>query len=209
MTESSLLCNSRTLCGFLAVVAITQSPFRCQCRPPRARSRSPPGFLASWKTPTWWRCMCLYRGCITGVQGCTLYTPVISGVYNRGVYQGSISWVYLVTCQWKGCSLCWRGWWWRRRTTFGTRWSTRRGCSPSSRKAPSPAPPLLLHLLLLQADCHLQVDCYLQTWLQQLPAAPPTWLPPPCLLGWNLDCILLSGSAPAEDFIQIAWKSYF
>ena len=67
MTESSLLCNSRTLCGFLAVVAITQSPFPCQCRPPRARSRSPPGFLASWKTTN-----------LVEVCGS------ISGVYNRG-----------------------------------------------------------------------------------------------------------------------------
>ena len=38
---------------------------------------------------------------ISGVynRGSGVYTPVISGVYNRGVYQGSISGVYLATCQ--------------------------------------------------------------------------------------------------------------
>ena len=66
MTEAELVCNSRTLCGLLAVVAITQSPDHCQCRPPRARSRSPPGFLASWRTPTWWKCVGPYQGCISG-----------------------------------------------------------------------------------------------------------------------------------------------
>ena len=68
-------CRRKTILGvgLLAVVAITQSPARCQCRRPRDRSHSPPGFLVSWKTPTWCilcqyqRCVCVFFVSISGV----------------------------------------------------------------------------------------------------------------------------------------------